>query len=143
MKKTIKKTIIDYFSKKPEVAAVYLYGSYARGEANINSDIDLAILVTNKKKYSGFGIPQVVFAAELKKLTGKEVEIQDLGVCRVDFAHRVLAEGELLISNNQKARIQFEEKTLRVYFDLKPALDEYYQYLSKITKKGELHVRYI
>lgn len=137
-----KNIITNYFAKKPEVAAVYLYGSQARGEAKETSDIDLAVLVTDKRNYTGFGIPQVVFAQDLSKLIHNEVEVQDLETVSVDFAHRVLVEGKLLITNNENARIAFEEKTIRIYFDLKPALDEYYRSLAEIAKKGELHVRY-
>ena len=135
--------IKDYFNKRKEVAAVYLYGSQARGDATKTSDVDLAVLVTNRRKYRGFGIPQVVFAQDLSKITGREVEVNDLDAVSVDFAHRVLTEGRLIISNNEKARIDFEEKVLRTYFDLKPALDEYFKELSEITKRGELGVRYI
>jgi len=135
--------IKDYFNKRKEVAAVYLYGSQARGDATKTSDVDLAVLVTNRRKYRGFGIPQVVFAQDLSKITGRKVEVNDLDTVSVDFAHRVLTEGRLIISNNEKARIDFEEKVLRTYFDLKPALDEYFKELSEITKRGELGVRYI
>lgn len=142
LKLEIKNKIIKYFSQKPEVAAVYLYGSYARGEAKSDSDIDLAVLVTDKRKYTGFGIPQVVFAQDLSKLTDKEVEVQDLTACSVEFAHRVLSEGSLLLSNNDKGRINFQVETTRKYFDLKPLLDQYDSYLAKIIKRGEMHVRY-
>src|SRR3972149_12043706 len=104
--KTVKK-ITKYFSKNPEVAAVYLYGSYARGEARADSDIDLAVLVTDTRKYKGFSIPQVIFSADLEKITGKKVEVQDLTACSVEFAHRVLSEGKLLTSNNEKKRGKF------------------------------------
>ena len=135
--------IKDYFNKRKEVAAVYLYGSQARGDATKTSDVDLAVLVTNRRKYRGFGIPQVVFAQDLSKITGRKVEVNDLDTVSVDFAHRVLTEGRLIISNNEKARIDFEEKVLRTYFDLKPALDEYFKELSEISKRDELGVRYI
>lgn len=139
----IKTKIINYFRKRPEVAAVYLYGSQARKSAKETSDIDLAVLVTDKRKYKGFGIPQVVFSQDLLSVTDKEVEVQDLTSCRIDFAHRVLTEGKLLISNNQQARIAFEENIFRTYFDMKPLFDEYYKSLSEIAKKGEIGVRYI
>lgn len=137
-----KNIIIEYFTKKPEVASVYLYGSYARGKAKKDSDIDLGVLVSGKTGYTGFSFPELAFAQELTKLTGKDVEVQDLYSVSIDFAHRVLAEGKLLLSNNEGVRIDFEERVLRVYFDLKPALEEYYRNLSQIAKKGELHVRY-
>lgn len=36
----IQKTVTDYFKDKP-VKKVYLFGSYARGEADEESDVDL------------------------------------------------------------------------------------------------------
>lgn len=133
-----KQAIITYFAQKQEVAAVYLYGSQARGDAKPDSDIDLAVLVVEKSRIS----PHIEYSSDLTKLTNKEVEIQDLKICNVDFAHRVLTEGLLLISNNEDERIAFEENTMRLYFDLKPGLDEYFEELSKIARRGELHVRY-
>lgn len=44
----IKQTVADYFKDKP-VKEVYLFGSYARGEAREDSDIDLGIIIENKK----------------------------------------------------------------------------------------------
>lgn len=139
----ITKKIIEYFAKKPEAAAVYLYGSYSRGDAKKTSDIDLAVLVTDARKYKGFGIPQVIFSLDLEKITGKKIEVQDLKSCRVDFAHRVLSTGILVYEGNVQERIKFEEDVFRLYFDLKPFFDEYYKCLSEIAKRGELHVRYL
>lgn len=133
--KKTKKTIINYFAGKPEVAAVYLYGSQARGDARPDSDIDLGVLMVDKKNFYHYD-------SDLSGLTKREVEAQDLDECQVDFAHRVLCEGNLLLSNNEKARVDFEEKIFRNYFDIKPFLDEYYKSLSEIAKRGELHVRY-
>lgn len=141
--KQILEKIKVYFTKKPEVVAVYLYGSYARGDARDDSDIDLGILLAPGLEVKGFDIPQVVFAQDLTKHIKKKVEVQDLGVCRVDFTHRVISEGQLIYSSNETKRIGFEEAVLRNYFFLKPLFDEYYSALSKIAKKGELGVRYL
>lgn len=138
----ILRKIRQYFANKPEVIAVYLYGSYARGDAKKDSDIDLGIIF-RKKENKPFHLPQVVFAQELGERLDKKVEIQALNICRVDFAHRVLSEGRLIHSQDERKRINFEEKILRTYFDLKPSFDQYYHYLSQIAKKGELDVRYL
>ena len=40
--------IASYFESRPEVVAVYLFGSYARGREKPFSDIDLGILLEHK-----------------------------------------------------------------------------------------------
>lgn len=40
----IKDTVTDYFKDKP-VKEVYLFGSYARGEAKEDSDVDLGVVL--------------------------------------------------------------------------------------------------
>ena len=45
----IKDTVTDYFKDKP-VKSVYLFGSYARGEAREDSDVDLLIEYDDTKK---------------------------------------------------------------------------------------------
>lgn len=42
----IKATVADYFKDKP-VKSVYLFGSYARGEAREDSDVDIAVTLQN------------------------------------------------------------------------------------------------
>ncbi len=43
MNKTVKK-IVDFLAKKPEILAVYLFGSLANHNQSPKSDIDLAVL---------------------------------------------------------------------------------------------------
>ncbi|OJW79072.1 MAG: hypothetical protein BGO69_00265 [Bacteroidetes bacterium 46-16] len=45
----IKNTITDYFKDKP-VKKVYLFGSYARGEAKEDSDVDLLVELDYEKR---------------------------------------------------------------------------------------------
>jgi predicted nucleotidyltransferase len=129
--------------QRKEVGAIYLSGSQVKGEARKGSDVDLGILFAKFKKKSLLSFPQVTYSSVLSESLGKKVEVIDLGETRIDFAHRVITEGKLLLSNNDKERIKFEEKILDLYFDLKPGLDEYYKNLSQIARKGELHVRYL
>jgi predicted nucleotidyltransferase len=55
----IKDTVTDYFKDKP-VKSVYLFGSYARGEAKENSDVDLGIIMEDTKmslwKFAGMAL---------------------------------------------------------------------------------------
>lgn len=134
--------IQTYFAQKPEVVAVYLYGSQVRGKAKKTSDIDLGVVLQGTRIIK-LETPQVEFSQELSEILNKKVEVKDLRSARLDFAHRVLSEGVLIFSADEKARIEFETDVLRNYFDLKPFFEEYYRELSQIARRGEVHVRYL
>jgi len=55
----IKATVTEYFKDKP-VKEVYLFGSYARGDANEHSDVDLGITLKETKmslwQYAGMAM---------------------------------------------------------------------------------------
>ena len=142
----LKNQVIDriksYFTDKTPVEAVYLYGSFVKERADKDSDIDIALFMKKLDPKNPFAIPEVVFSQELSSLLGKEVEIQDLGSCSLEFAHRVLSEGKLIFCRNHQKRIDFETQTIKKYFDLRPMFDEYYKSLLEIAKKGEFNVRY-
>ena len=49
MQENIKKIVQDYFKDKP-VNRVYLFGSYARGDAGEDSDVDLIVEIDDTLK---------------------------------------------------------------------------------------------
>lgn len=51
----IKKVVQEYFKDKP-VKKVYLFGSYARGDANENSDVDLVFSLADNTRITYFGL---------------------------------------------------------------------------------------
>ncbi|MCW3121376.1 MAG: putative nucleotidyltransferase [Flavipsychrobacter sp.] len=65
----IKDTVTDYFKDKP-VRSVYLFGSYARGEAQENSDIDILFSLKEDTRISYFGIAKYLVDLE-EKLANK------------------------------------------------------------------------
>jgi predicted nucleotidyltransferase len=67
----IKETVRDYFKDKP-VKKVFLFGSYARNEAEGNSDIDLLIDLDRTKK---IGWKFTGWAEELQKKFQNNVDV--------------------------------------------------------------------
>ena len=61
--------------KKHNINEVYLFGSYARGEANNNSDIDIYCDVGDIKTF----IDQGKFEEELEEALGKKVDVIFIG----------------------------------------------------------------
>ena len=67
----IKDTVADYFKDKP-VKSVYLFGSYARGEAKEGSDVDLLLDLDYEKR---IGLEFVRWLQVLEKKFKKKVDL--------------------------------------------------------------------
>jgi predicted nucleotidyltransferase len=67
------KLILDRFFKTKPVKAVYLFGSYARGEAEDQSDIDLLIDLDIEKINDAWDI--LGYSEDLENLLHKKVDI--------------------------------------------------------------------
>jgi hypothetical protein len=67
----IRKTVSEYFKDKP-VKKVYLFGSYARGEADEESDVDLLVDLDDQAK---IGWQYFVWFEDLGKLFAKKTDI--------------------------------------------------------------------
>lgn len=139
MKTKDSKLIQDYFSKQPAVLLVYLYGSQAKETARYDSDIDLAVFVDEKKANSSE--IQLRAMTDLSVKLEKEVEVQDLNICKTTFAYRVISEGKILFQRTEQIRVHFEVEVMRNYFDLKPFLTEYDEQLARLARGGDIGAR--
>ena len=98
-------TFVTWASAQPDIQAIALVGSYARGEARDDSDIDLVILTDQSQKYrkdlkwiEGFGTVEKHQIEDYGNLTslrvwyldGKEVEY---GITTPDWAATPLDSG--------------------------------------------------
>jgi len=72
MQENIKKIVQDYFKDKP-VNRVYLFGSYARGDAGEDSDVDLIFSLTENTRISYFGLAR--YLVDLEKQFSKNVDL--------------------------------------------------------------------
>jgi len=108
----------------PEIIAVYLYGSRARGTATARSDVDLGVLYRAAPVPSLETLPFDI-EAELERGLGAPVEIVVLNDAPVDLVHRVLRDGTLLLDRDPSRRIRFEVKARNEFFDLQPLLARY------------------
>jgi predicted nucleotidyltransferase/plasmid maintenance system antidote protein VapI len=76
-KKTDRKAIIrkikNYFAKDGRVTKVWLFGSFARGEDDYKSDIDVMIEVPQDSKFSLFDLADIQYY--LEKLIAKKVDL--------------------------------------------------------------------
>jgi uncharacterized protein len=111
-------------SAADDIAAVYLFGSFARGRATHKSDLDLGLLYVGTPRGTLVDQPFLI-EADLAELLGRPVQCVVMNKAPVDLVHRILSERSLLFDRAPSLRIRFEVRTRNLYFDLKPVLDRY------------------
>lgn len=107
-----------------DLAAAYLFGSAARGEARPGSDVDVAILLRQEPEATLGGL-RADLADTLAEALGRPVDLVVLNRAPADLIHRVLRDGVLLLDRDSSLRIAFEVRSRNEYFDLLPYLREY------------------
>ncbi len=106
-------------SVDPEVLAVYLYGSRARGTARHDSDVDLALLLRQPPPPTLGGVIRDVEAL-LEHELRLPVQAVSLNTAPPDLAHRVLRDGIVVLDRDRPERLRFEVQSRNEYFDLEP-----------------------
>lgn len=107
------------FAYDDGIAAVYLFGSFARGMAEVGSDVDVAVLhrgaLSQTLENCGFEL-QDRLTTELQL----PVDLIVLNHAPSDLVHRVLNDGVVVFERDRSARVAFEVQRRNEYFDLLP-----------------------
>lgn len=119
----IESRLRDLFAADPRgAAAVYLFGSTARGTHRAASDVDVAILSAGAPPS---GLEALDLEGDLERALGRRTQLIVLERAPVDLVHRVLRDGRLLLDRDPSRRIRFEVRSRQEYFDLLPVLRRY------------------
>ena len=102
----------------------YVFGSVARDEARVGSDLDLALLFEQDPPRTLAGL-HLGLADRLSIALGQQVDLVILNRAPVDLIHRILRDGLLVLDSNPARRIAFEVDARNRYFDLLPYLRRY------------------
>ncbi len=128
-----------YFASRTEVVLAYLYGSQARGQANLLSDVDIAVLL------DGYPDPDHCFNARLEiigdlvsLLHTDAVDVAILNQTPPALNYRVLRDGIALFCRNRDQMIAFRVRTINEYLDFKPILERHERAIIEKARKGEL-----
>ena len=106
----------------PEIAAAYLFGSRARGDARPDSDLDVGLVLRRR----GETVEEHHrwlrdLAGRLESLCpGSLVDVVLLEPQGPIFAHRVLCEGVRVYEADRARRVDFESDTISRALDLLP-----------------------
>ena len=127
MKRETKEQLAPIF-KKQKVVFAYLFGSQAKGTAGSLSDIDIAVYFDEDLAATERFDLRLAVLGELTDLYRTDaVDLVVLNDAPPLLAHRILKEGLLIFSDNEKMRLEYEVKAVLEYLDWKPYLDKYTQ----------------
>ena len=114
--------------KEQGVVFAYLFGSQAKGTAGPLSDIDIAVYFDRRVPAAEhFDLRLGVLGKITDFCKTDRVDLVVLNEAPPLLAHRILKEGLLIFSDNDKTRLEYEVKAILKYLDWKPYLDTYTQ----------------
>ncbi len=125
MDRTFDPSILEAISRtvssRPGIAAAYVYGSAARGEATPLSDVDMTLLFV---EYLGERTRRELLAQVtgdlVRRAAGLRFDVRDFEDLPLTVQGRVLAQGALVQSNDDVRRVRFETFVRMQYFDFLP-----------------------
>ena len=101
--------------RKFGLEVLWLYGSAAKGNDRVDSDVDLGVLLTRRP--SGHELFDA--ALEIGEILGREVDLVDLDRAGPILGMQVLRYGRLLVDAVPRRRHEFFSRTVSQYEDVK------------------------
>jgi predicted nucleotidyltransferase len=95
----------------PSAQAIYLLGSYARGEQHTQSDIDLAVLLPVDIARRRWRLTALALAKQARR----DVDLVNLRLVSTVFQNEIIHTGVLLYCSDEPARQEFEMLALSAY----------------------------
>ena len=100
--------------KYPQIAAAYVFGSYASGKARADSDVDVAILLL-----PGTEVDLLKIMMELSDAVGKEVDAVILNRAGEILKYQVRKKGVLIYDVAPDVRKRFENISRKAWEDFR------------------------
>ena len=114
-----------------QIAGIYIYGSFLKGNLRKESDIDIAILpsynVDDSMRLQLISRIESFFMTLFKEMgIEREFSVLDMKGKYVSFEllYKIITEGILLFEKDRTERLEFENAVKRDYFDFIPFLKD-------------------
>jgi len=101
MQNKLTTSVIHYFKDKPEVIAVYLFGSQVTGKTDSSSDVDIGILLdTNDREIQTERKNQ--YMADLANILRKEIHPVIFNSAGEELMRQIFTNGKCILAKDQK-----------------------------------------
>ena len=107
----LEKKIKIFLVKQLKPQTIYLFGSYVKGNFNINSDIDIAVLLNKKvNKFCLFDT-----ACELGAIIDRDVDLVDFEDVPLTLRFQILKNKKIIYCQDNEQRLYYEMMALSKY----------------------------
>ena len=107
MQKEITDKIGSYFAKHSEVAAVYLFGSYAKGKNRKFSDIDLGVLIKHEIAPNEEDLHRL-YLIDLSGILRKDIHIVFMNNAGEGILLQIFKYGKCIVNNDPDMLTRFK-----------------------------------
>ncbi len=127
LNKLLEKITAD-FAKRPEILFAYLYGSYAKGTATPQSDVDICLVLDDKNLPSDLYRYMFQIQEELTKLAqGRKVEAIPRHTMSYPLYYTAVLQGRPIYAKNEPDRVSFELNAINNFENIKPFYDSVFE----------------
>jgi uncharacterized protein len=109
----------EIFAQYPEIQAVYLFGSAARGQMHAQSDLDLAIV----SQAAALRQRKLEILTELARHGFCQVDLLFLDMDKILLAYEAVHQNILVYATEEFDRGEFYSRVVRQYLDFLPYLE--------------------
>ena len=128
--------LVDALQACDDLMLAYLFGSAATGHLHAESDLDVAVLFTDRPTPAERIRRRLQLMALLEPLTSFPLQIVTLDDASPLLAYAVMRDGIILYERDRAARVAFEVRAMKLYFDVQPMLERQYQAMEQRLKEG-------
>jgi hypothetical protein len=125
-------------SRYPQIVTAYLYGTAASGKLRPNSDIDVAILLTDPSSDEENISVETHLICDLEAAFHREADVKTLNRLEpLPLIHEILSKGVLLVDRDPETRRTFAAKKNLEYLDFLPHYERILKiYAERLWKRG-------
>jgi predicted nucleotidyltransferase len=126
----IEDKIKHYFEDRQEIAAIYLFGSYALGKERHMSDVDVGVLL-NHKYFKSSEILKEQYILQLGRILRKDIHPVILNSAGEVLLKQILGKGKLVLVKDSKFHKEFNMVSISKIIDFSFYLKKMHSGLTK------------
>lgn len=127
------KDLNDFFAQFSYIKAAYLFGSYATGQNNKMSDLDIAVLLSDNYKNTEV---KLELLKGLVELGYDNIDLVILNRLSIVGKHEVVKHNKILYKSDNFESNSYFSLVVRKYLDFKPLLKVQRKYLKERILNG-------